>query len=83
MIPGRIAGETRNMVKPPDWDNEKQGHRSALAIRDVETESGNLMYSAWYPTPAELERMQKGAPVYLGIHGTSHPVVMLGVAEVW
>lgn len=42
---------------------------------------GNGFVSAWFPTPAELEALNKGAPVYLFIYGQSHPPVMLGVKK--
>lgn len=40
------------------------------------------MVTAWEPTPDELERLNKGAPVYLRIVGSGHPPVMLEVGEV-
>jgi hypothetical protein len=37
------------------------------------------MFSAWFPTPAEVARIVEGAPIYLGILGTVHPPVVMSV----
>lgn len=39
------------------------------------------MQTAWHPTPAELDRLCKGAAVILTVLGTGHPPVMLDVGE--
>lgn len=75
MISGRIEGATRELAKD-------QPEYNRLWIRDVRFEDGsNLMISAWLPTPDELVRMVKGAPVYLSIVGGVHPPVSLRVGK--
>lgn len=80
MIPRRIAGATRYLGAPKGWEPESDGDCSHLAILDVENDHGhNVMLSAWEPTPAEIEALQAGAPVYLQIVGTGHPPVNVWV----
>lgn len=68
---------TRRIGAPPDWDHEKQGICHTLEIVDHE----GVMYSAWQPSEAELKRLNEGKPIILGIQGTVHPVVCLGVGQ--
>lgn len=82
MLPGRIEGATRYLGAPADWKPDQDGPCLHLAIRDISAESGaNVMVSAWMPTPAEVEAIKRGAPVYLYVWGTGHPPVALGVVE--
>ena len=87
MINKVIAGFTRILGKPPNWVEADHGKCGALAIRDYEldyTGKGvmvNTMVSAWDVTPAELEALNKGAPVYLRLLGVSHAPVALWVGE--
>ena len=74
MMPGWIGGATRNL-------GVSQGH-GALTIRDKVTGGVPSMVSAWYPTPDELERLAKGAPVYLEVLGSKHPPVKITVGAV-
>lgn len=79
---GRVAGATRNLGAPADWDPEKHGTCGILPIRDEPHGPGvNRMVSAWLPTPEEIALMAQGAPIYLYIVGPSHPVVALSVGE--
>lgn len=80
MLIGRIQGFTRELGKPKDWDNERDGHCEALPILDVDANGVPAMVSAWYPTPDEAKRIAAGEPVYLWIFGRSHPPVSLSVA---
>lgn len=76
MMINRIPGATRVLAKD-------QPEYSQLPIRDEKRADGvNSMVSSWSPTPDELARLNAGAPVYLGILGTVHPPVILGVGEV-
>lgn len=80
MTPLRIDGATRYLGAPVGWEPEKQGPCSHLAILDVTTEhGGNVMISAWEPTPAELKALNEGKPVYLQIVGVGHPPVAVWV----
>jgi hypothetical protein len=77
MIAKRIHGATRVIGK-------SQGY-IGLAIRDerincaVSGDGTPCMVTAWEPTPAELDALNKGAPVLLRILGTAHPPVMVEV----
>lgn len=75
-----IAGKTRDLGKPIDWDDSK-GICDSLAIRDMEAPHGNVMLSEWKPTAEELKRLNAGASIYLGVTGFSHPPVYLEVGE--
>lgn len=83
MIPKRIEGATRYLGAPRNWNPEQDGECSHLAIMDVQTEhGGNVMISAWEPTPAEIAALVNGAPLYLQVVGTAHPPVAVWVQPV-
>lgn len=75
MTPGRIAGATRRLGPPRDWDLEKNGECDHLEIVDRE----GTMESVWYPSPEELAALNRGEPVHLTVWGESHPPVALSV----
>lgn len=70
-----IAGRTRVFGAPKDWNADRDGPCGGLPIRD----EGSLMISEWRPSEIELEHLKLGAPIQLGVVGTVHPVVSLGV----
>ncbi|MBP1316330.1 hypothetical protein [Herbaspirillum sp. 1130] len=70
---------TRQFGAPADWDG-KDMSCGVLPVLDVQTAEGNFMFSAWEPTPPELEALNKGANIILGVRGTVHPVVSVQVA---
>lgn len=74
-----IDGFTRQFGAPADWDG-KDMSCGVLPVLDVQTAEGNFMFSAWEPTPPELEALNKGANIILGVRGTVHPVVSVQVA---
>lgn len=78
MLVKRIEGTTRVLGAPPDWIDDGVSC-VGLPIRDVITEEGPFMLSAWEPTPDEIRRMQHGESIVLWIRGTAHPVVSIGV----
>lgn len=84
MLIGRIEGATRYLGAPADWKPDEDGQCGHLAIRDFTYPGSeqNVMLSAWLPTPAEIEAIQRGEPIYLHIWGTAHPVVGLSVRGV-
>lgn len=78
---GRIAGATRVLGAPRDWDVERDGVCIGLPIRDELVDDSPQMTSAWLPTEEEIARIVAGAPVYLHVPGTFHPPVMISVGE--
>lgn len=78
MLIKRIAGATRALGAPADWDGQDMTC-DVLPVLDVQTAEGNFMFSAWEPTPPELEALNKGANIILGVRGTVHPVVSVQV----
>lgn len=76
----RIEGATRGLGRPADWDSERS-LCADLPIRDVVTEHGPFMVSAWELTPAELTAVAQGATIKLWIRGTVHPVVSITVGD--
>lgn len=81
MIPVRIAGATRRLGAPVDWDAETSGPCSHLPIRDDVIDGLPYMTSRWEPTPAELACLREGLPVELRILGVEHPVISLIVVS--
>jgi hypothetical protein len=80
MLIGRIEGATRVLGKPEGWDDDGGVKCISLAIRDEQvSDQGNVMISAWLPTPEEIALINAGQPVYLWIWGRGHPPVMLTV----
>jgi hypothetical protein len=81
MIIGRIPGATRVLGK-------SQGYLG-LPIRDEIIDEGvngpgtPAMVTAWEPTPDELDRLAKGAPVHMSASwAIVHPPIMVDVGEV-
>lgn len=81
MLPIRIAGATRNLGAPADWNPETSGPCSHLPIRDDVIDGLPFMTSRWEPTPAELADLNAGRPIELRILGVQHPVVSLVVVS--
>lgn len=79
MLIGCIAGATRTLGKPANWDDERDGKCSGLPILDAQLPDGQpVMISAWHPTPEDLRVLQAGGALYLWVYGRAHPVVSLG-----
>lgn len=73
MTPTKIEPCTRIMGKPEGTLDEDCGD---LQISDAHDPIwGNVMRSAWVPSPEEREAIANGAPVILQIVGKRHPVV--------
>lgn len=81
MIPARIAGATRVLGAPKDWDPAKNGPCAGLPILDYVERGVPWMASAWTPLPEELAALAAGGSLLLIIQGVSHPVVSVGVSE--
>lgn len=71
----------RLLGAPRDWDQQLDGSCGVLPVIDaVDEQSGfNFIYSFWRPTAEELEALRNGGAVRLGIMGTVHPVISMGV----
>lgn len=75
MQPLAIRGATRILAKDQD-------EYIRLHVKDEPLPNGgNLMWSLWEPTPAELATLAAGGSVRLGILGFSHPPVVLSVQQ--
>lgn len=70
MIPKRIAGANVVMGPPEGWDDARQGKCLQLHV----LRNNGRCYSAWEPTPAELEALNIGASVILSVVGGQPPV---------
>lgn len=81
MLPMALTDKTRSMKAPEDWDPAR-GECLTLDIHDAKDELGNpVMVSAWQFEPGELEKLAKGAPLFLRICGNVHPVVAIFAGE--
>jgi hypothetical protein len=76
---GRITNATNFLGAPKGWDKSTQGPCGGLAVRVEDTTAGRGMTSAWFPTPQEIERIAKGAPIYLTVISDIHPPVSMSV----
>jgi hypothetical protein len=70
-----LADVTRRMAPPKGWDHARDGICHTLEICDRD----GWMTSAWRFEPAELRRVAAGAPLFLHIQGSAHPVVGLSI----
>lgn len=78
MLVQRIEGTTKIFGAPADWKDDGSSC-VGLPVKEVETEQGQFMVSAWEPTPDELKALNEGASVQLWVRGVGHPVVALMV----
>lgn len=82
MQPVTLLDETRPIGKPKDWD-KSDGECLTLSVNDSAWNDPdatyNIMTSAWKPSEEELECLNAGGHIYLGIWGITHPVVRLTV----
>lgn len=72
-----LADATRRLGAPNNWNHETDGICHTLEICDRD----GFMISAWQPTDAERKRLIDGAPIFLHIQGTRHPVVGLTIGD--
>jgi hypothetical protein len=70
-----LPNATRRFGAPEKWNHETDGICYSLDIVD----QNGFMISGWLPTPGELAKLNAGAPLFLQISGTVHPVVSLAV----
>lgn len=79
MQPARIEDASVALKPPADWDEERNGHCGQLPIRVEKIDGLSFMFSAWDVQPGEALAILAGGKVRLGISGSVHPVVRLGV----
>ncbi len=80
MISVRIKGSNTVYGTPDDWD-KRNGECANLFVRKEESEETTVMLSAWKPSALELEMLQNGGSVILGVLGSGHPPVLMYVSE--
>ena len=76
-----IDNATRDLNPPKNWDRDTQGPCGNLLIKDVPMYGTNVMMSAWIPSKEELEWLNAGHPVILGIVGHTHPPLFIKVLD--
>lgn len=80
MNPARIDGATIALAAPCDWQEDEHGRCSTLWVRrDISADGLAFLRSAWEVNAEEALSILGGAKLQLGIAGSSHPVVNLGI----
>jgi hypothetical protein len=82
MNPARIEGDAVPLGKPQDWQDDENGHCSTLWVRHDLDRGVSFLRSAWEVEADEAGWMLAGAKLQLGIAGTAHPVVNLGLGPI-
>ena len=72
MLISRILNATHDIAKT----------QSEFLTLPARREADGSFTSAWEPTPDELERLNKGAKVYLSVLAAQHPPVKIEVGPV-
>ncbi len=81
MRPIRISGaDPKPLNAPPDWNEAEAGHCGALFIRRETLDGINYMRSAWEVDGVDVAFLLGSASLTLGVSGSCHPVVQLGVS---
>jgi hypothetical protein len=79
--PVTIEEETLKIGAPPNWDHEK-GECGALSVHVCTgVDDLPMMLSKWKPDPEDLECLNNGGSIYLGVYGTRHPVITVYAAK--
>jgi hypothetical protein len=86
MIEGatRVLGKSQGYLGLPLRDQSAETGGNVLDLKyDCRVNGPDTpeMVTAWEPTPDEVERLSRGAPLYLHVVGTGHPPVKLVVGE--
>lgn len=77
MEPGIIPCATRDLAKPRNWDEQRDGKCGSLLVRDEVSGGVPVMRSRWIPSAAELKMLNAGGSVELVVFGAVHPPVAL------
>ncbi len=81
MIAVKIKGANKAYGAPAEWNPAKDGDCGVLQVRVENRGRHPVMLSCWKPSSAELEALQRGGSVVLGVVGDEHPPVLLMVSE--
>lgn len=73
MLIKRIAAATRVLGKAQGF--------LGLPVRDEDIDGMAVMTTAWEPTPDEIERISRGAAVYIRLGGSMHPPIRVDVED--
>lgn len=76
MKPQRFTESNIVMRRPPNMTEEE--YCDVHAYTD-----GQIVVTAWQPTPEELVKINLGEPVFLCINGQTMPPVSLHVGKWW
>lgn len=77
----KLLGMNRDLGKPKDWDEARDGECGTLPVF-AEVVGGHVrMTSAWKPDAEELAALNAGSAVAMTVLGTVHPPIMVGVFE--
>lgn len=77
-----IISDFNNILKPPkDWPKDGNVECVDLHVRATRSAEGiPMLSSVWLPSPEELDKLKKGAPVILTLlTQAGHPPVMVTV----
>lgn len=76
-----IVPGARFLGAPKDWDQTLDGPCGHLAVVDhLDLQSGqNFQYSFYRPSAEDMEALNNGGIIRLGIMGTVHPVLNMCV----
>lgn len=70
----RLINASRTLAQGQDEYNE-------LDIMDANVDGANCMFSVWEPSAEELEALNNGGKIQLGIMGERHPPILLMVQD--
>lgn len=70
----KLLNATRTLAQGQDEYND-------LDILDADVDGSNCMFSVWEPTAGELEALNNGGKIQLGVMGGIHPPIMLIVQD--
>lgn len=76
MNPIRFTESNTVMHRPANMTEEECADVHAYA-------DGNIVVTAWTPTPEELVKLNLGEPVYLCVTGQTMPPVSLSIGKWW
>lgn len=79
MRAARIEDADTALKPPTDWNADQNGHCSNLPIKVERVDGVTFMFSVWEVEGLEALTMVAGGKIRLGVSGTVHPVVNLGV----